>query len=129
EGVLKLGLPLRVGRVGAALQALAFGADAEHARGEGLDALFGAAAGFLPTAAAELAEGGRAAADADVATDLVRLGHRHEELGALGVVQHQHLLAAAAGAALLKAAVAGDAMLEVHDDVAGVQFAQDVARL
>ncbi len=114
--------------MGITLDALALGADGEHARGEFLDAFLGGLARLLPGGAAELAERGRLAADADVTADEVRLGHGHEEPGPLGIMQREHLLGASASGALLQAAVAGDAVLAMHDDVARAQLAHDVAR-
>ena len=129
EGLLKLDLPFRVMRMGVTRHRAALGADAQHLRGKLFDALLRAPARLLPGGATELAQRGSLATDADVACDHVRLRHRHEELGLIGIMQHEHLFFfAAGGGAHLDAGIAGDAVIAVHHKIAVAQLAQDIAR-
>ena len=123
EGVLQLALPRRV--LGEGVAGLVDALLVEH------DELLGDLAhrrahlglGLLPAVAAEAVEGGRLAAG--VVPHRVDLVGRHVELVVALVLEQQVVALHAADGALHHAAVAGDAVLVVHDVVAGLEVVEE----
>ena len=123
EGVLQLALPRRV--LGEGVAGLVHALLVEH------DELLGDLAhrrahlglGLLPALAAEAVEGGRLAAG--VVPHRVDLVGRHVELVVALVLEQQVVALHAADGALHHAAVAGDAVLVVHDVVAGLEVVEE----
>ena len=132
EGILQLLLPGGVRAEGEALGALPGRVELDQALGDLVDVLAGLGLGGRPVGSAQLVEPGNLGAD--VATDLIQLVGRYEELVwrgiALGggVLQDQILPAALAGAhahaALAHAQEAADAVLVVDHVVAGLELVQ-----
>ena len=126
EGVLELALPRAVRPEGVPAGGLPRGVQLDQLGGDLLDRLAGAALALGPVGAAEPVERGLLAAD--VAGDLVELVGRHVEpvggLAALGgaVLQDEVLPGRALHLALLHLDVAADAVLLVHDVVAGLEL-------
>ena len=124
--VLELALPRRVRAEGEAGRRRARGVEPDQLGRDLLDRLAGATLGLLPVGTAEPVQRRRLATD--VPRDLVELVGRHEEpvarLPALGrrVLDEQVLAGGALHGALDHLDVAADAVLLVHDVVAGPQL-------
>ena len=86
--------------------------------------LHGAAARLFPLVGAELVQRRRAFAGTAVARDQVQVGDRHVELVALGVLELQELGVAVAEVHVDQAEILADAVLCVHDRVAGLELGQ-----
>ena len=125
EGVLELALPRGVGPERVALGGLPGGVQLDQLGRDLLDGLAGAALALVPVGAAEAVE--RRVLAADVAGDLVELVGRHEQpvgrVAALGggVLDQEVLAGRALDLALDHLDVAADAVLLVHDEVAGAR--------
>ena len=126
EGVLELALPGAVRAEGVPLGGLPRGVQLDQLGGDLLDRLAGPALALGPVGATEPVERGLLAAD--VPGDLVERVGRHVEpvgrLAALGgaVLDHQVLAGRALHRALHHLDVAADAVLLVHDVVAGLEL-------
>ena len=126
EGVLELVLPRRVRPELVAAGRHARGVEPDQLGGDLLDRLLGPALALGPVAAAHLVQRGRLAAD--VAGDLVELVGRHVEpvarLAALGrrVLDDEVLAGGVLHRALDHLDEPADAVLLVHDDVAGLEL-------
>ena len=117
---LKLLLPVGVRRERVPLRRLALGLHLEHAGGVLVDALSGFFLRFFPSRTAEFGKFGVFAAEPNIACDLPSLIKRHIEAGAVGEFQHQHL--AFAVGRFFESLVATDAMVEMHHEIARLEF-------
>ena len=130
ERVLELALPVGVDREGVALAPLALGVQIEQLAGQFLSRAAGPRLDRLPARAAELRQRRMRPARADVAADLGQLVDGDEHAVRAGVLEIQ-VIARDAGHRLgVEAGEARDAVVLVHDDVAGAQIgeaAQDAA--
>ena len=117
---LELLLPVGVRRERVALRRLALRLHLEHAGGVLVDALSGFFLRFFPSRAAELGQLGIFAAESHIARNLPGLIQRHVEPGAVGEFQHQHL--AFAVGRFFESLVAANAMVEMHHEVARLEF-------
>ena len=126
ERVFELALPRGVGREGVAGGGHPCGVEADQLGRDLLDVALGPALGLVPVGAAHLVERGLLAAD--VAGDLVELvgGHVEPVAGvaalARGVLEHEVLTRRAGDGALHHLDELADAVLLVHDEVAGAQL-------
>ena len=126
EGVLELALPRRVRAEGVARRGLPGRVEPDQLAGDLAHRPAGPALRLLPVRAAEPVQRGRLAAD--VLGDLVELVGGHVEpvagLAALAgrVLDHQVLAGGAGDGALHHLDVPADAVLLVHDEVAGPQL-------
>ena len=93
-------------------------------RGRVADPRRGPAAGLRPLVAAELVQRRGFRRRTGVAADPLERLHRHVELVAPGVLEHQELRQHAAGVHRREAEVAADAVILVHDRRAGAQVGE-----
>jgi hypothetical protein len=119
-------LPGRVGRVGEAGGSGPSGVDLEQLFGEVGDGALDPLLGPEPLGPAQLGQRGVLAAR--VAADAVDLLHGQEDLVCAGEAQLQVVALIAGGAAAKHPLVAGDAVIDVDDEVALGQPLQNVAR-
>ena len=125
ECLFQLALPDRVRREAEARRRLPGGVDLEQLLRQLGHRPADPSLGALPVSAAQLAEGGPGATRvAAYAADLVR---RQEDLVLSGEVELQVLLDIAAVLALRHAGIAGDAVVDVDQQVAGLQLADQIA--
>ena len=117
---LKLLLPVGVRRERMALRSLPLGLHLEHAGGILVNALRGFFLRFFPSCPAELGKLGIFAAEPHIARDLPGLIQRHIQAGAVGKFQHQHF--AFAVGRFFESLVATDSMVEMHHEVARLEF-------
>ena len=130
EGGLELGHPVAVlGRVGDPRLAGARGLDVDQLGGQVDDRLGHPLLPLLPGRRADLRERGLGLAAADVLLHQVDLGDRHVQLRPLGELEEQRLLGVLVRLVdELQPAVAGDAVVDVDDQVALVQVEEAVDR-
>lgn len=103
----------------------AFGLGFEHLRGEVADGAFGG--DFLPgpaVAAEGVGFGGDAAAEGGVAGEEVGLADGEVEFGAAGVFDAEDFLGLIGEGDFVEAEVFADAVIDVHDPVAGLDVAE-----
>ncbi len=124
ERVLELALPLGVGREGVAVFARARGVELEQLGGVVLDRALRAALHLRPARAAEHVEPRHVAVGADELRDQVRLGDRHVDLRLLGVLDPEKLLVRILARQRHDTEVAADAVVDVHDVVAGLDLGE-----
>ena len=117
---LKLLLPVRVRRESMPLRRLALGLHLEHAGGVLVNALRGFFLRLFPPRPAQLGEFGIFAAEPHIARDLPGLIQRHIKPRAVCEFQNQHL--AFAVGRFFEPLVAANAMVEMHHEVACLEF-------
>ncbi len=123
EGALELVLPMGVGAEGVADAGVPLGLEAKHGGGVFEDRTLGFFHGALPFAVAEDGERGVALAEADVAADLPGLVEGDVEFAVVGELEGEGGLGRRAGGIVrLQADVAADAVVEVDDEIAGLEF-------
>ena len=130
KGRLELGHPVAVlGRVGEARLAGALGVDVEQLLRQVDDGVFHPLLALVPGRRADLRQRRRRLAAADVLLNQVDLGDRHVQLGLLGEFEEQRLLGVVVRFVdELEAQIAGDAVIDVDDQVAFVQVEKTVDR-
>ena len=124
EGALELALPGGVGRAGETGLGLALGVDAEQLGGEVDGGTLGGLTGFFPATGADAAELGFGFAEADIAADEVRFLERDVQGDVVVELKGDDLANALRGVEFGEAAVEGDAVLEVDDEVAFDEFGE-----
>ena len=128
EGRLELGHPVAVlGRIGESGLAGALGLDVDQLLGQVDDGLGDALLPLLPGRRADLRERRLGLAAADVLLHQVDLGDRDVELGPLGELEEQRLLVVLVRLVdEMQAAIPGDPVVDVDDQVAFVQVEEAV---
>ena len=122
EGGLEFLLPGGVLRKGVARLRLAGGLDAEQFGGEINGRALGGLPGLFPAAGADAPELGTGLAQADVAADQMRFLQGDVQRDPVVEFEGDDLAETLGGVEFREAAVEGDAMLEMHDEVAFDEF-------
>ncbi|MNZ56012.1 hypothetical protein D3C78_739490 [compost metagenome] len=100
------------------------GVDVEQFGGDVADLFGGLALGFLPDLGAQPVQRRQRVVGAGVAGDQVQAGHRHVELGFLGVFEHEEFGGLALDFQGDQAVVAADAVVDVHHRRAFAQLGE-----
>ena len=124
EGLFEFALPGGVWGEGEAWDGLAVGLEFEEIGGEVLDGVGDFVFLFLPGGGAEACERGAAGAGADVLVDEVDFRGGEMEEGLVGEFEGEEFLVAVVVGDGFEAAEAGDAVLDVDDQVAGFEVGE-----
>jgi hypothetical protein len=124
EAGFQVVLPDRVRAEGVAGGGLAGGIEGQQFLGDALDCRLDPGLGVFPVGAGEAREGGTPLAGANVTAHPIDVVHGHEEPVAGGIVQMEILPFRALHGHLGQSAEDTDPMFNVHDIVAGLQFAE-----